>query len=68
MASRSAVRTSSPWLRTVGMKPRMRSRFRRLGAVAAGDLDLGSSRPQVALDAVVGERHGEIVGEAEDLD
>jgi hypothetical protein len=50
------------------MKPRMRSRFRRLGAVAARDLDLGSSRPQVALDAVVGERHGEIVGEAEDLD
>jgi hypothetical protein len=37
------------------------------GAVAAGDLELGLDRSEVALGAAVGERDGQVVGEAQDL-
>ena len=38
-----------------------------LGAVAAGDLELGLGRAEVAFGLVVGERHGQVAGVPQDL-
>ena len=38
-----------------------------LGAVCAGDLDLCFGRAEIAFGLVVGERDGDVVGEAQDL-